>query len=299
MQKSLIIANFKMNPTSAASARALLGGIKRGLSSVRNVEVVVAPPFPYLALAGSTAGRIRLGAQNVFWEEAGAFTGEVSPAMLRDLGVSYVIVGHSERRRIFSENDEMVNHKVRIALAHRLIPVIAIGEDLEESQEVVPPILAHQLSRALAGIPKKRLRGIVIAYEPVWAIGTGTADTPDNATRRAIYIRQRLTKLLGSSLASTIRILYGGSVTSKNAASFLARDIRGIGFKIAGMTIALENARNLVAKLAWALWPAWVWFSVMATANHFWLDVVAGVAVAVVALAIVHRRRLVRLLRTA
>ena len=251
MLQPLVIANFKMNPASTTVARALLGAIGRGVRHhLRRVEVVVALPFPYLVLASRPSG-LKLGAQNVFWEETGAFTGEVSAPMLRDLGVRYVIIGHSERRRLLGESDVMINRKVKAVLKANLIPVIAIGEEMHESQEVVPPILSQQLSKALADIPKKKLTGIVIAYEPVWAIGTGRAETPDNATRRAIYIRQLLTKIAGSTIATTIRILYGGSVTAKNAAAFLADDIRGMeGLLVGGASLAAQEFILIVSAVA-------------------------------------------------
>ncbi len=251
MVKPLIIGNFKMNPTSFARASELLRRIAAGLRGRRGVEVFLAPPFPYLR-AGRAIGRsIGLAAQDVFWENAGAYTGEVSPLMLRDLGVRAVIVGHSERRRILGERDEMVNQKVRAVLKARLMPIIAIGEESRESHDVVPPALFEQLSRAVASIPKQQLRGAAVAYEPVWAIGTGRADTPDNATRRALYIRKLLTKFLGNRIADTIRILYGGSVTSKNAASFLSRDIRGMeGLLVGSASLDASEFIAIVASVA-------------------------------------------------
>lgn len=251
MPKPLVIANFKMNPVAMSAARGLLAQIFKNLARIRSVEVVVAPPFPYLALARTLTREAKLGAQNVFWETAGAFTGEVSPAMLRDLGVRYCIIGHSERRRILGESDAMVNKKVASALQAGLTPVIAIGEEVQESQEVVPPILSQQLSRSIHGIPKKKLSGIVVAYEPVWAIGTGQADTPDNATRRAIYIRQLLTKIVGAPIANTIRIIYGGSVTAKNASTFLSEDIRGMeGLLVGSASLQAGEFIRLVESVA-------------------------------------------------
>lgn len=247
--RPLIVANWKMNPSSERAARTLFGRLKRNLAGVSGVDVVVAPPFPYLGL-GRGGRSFRLASQDTFWENAGAYTGEVSPAMLKDLGVRYVLIGHSERRRVLGEEDEMVNRKVRAALRARLAPIIAIGEETRESQETVPPILFQQLSAALKDIPRRMLRGITIAYEPIWAISTtpgARLDTPDHATRRAIYIRKILTKMLGVRIADTIRIIYGGSVRAKNAADFLAHDIRGMeGLLVGGASLDADEFAAIV-----------------------------------------------------
>lgn len=238
--KPLVIANWKMNPTSQRTARSLFERSRRYLAGVRGVEVVIAPPFPYLGLV---EGRktFRLAAQNVFWEMSGPYTGEVSPAMLQDLGVYYVLVGHSERRRILGEHGEAISRKVHAVIRAGMVPVLAIGEDARESEEVVPKTLFVQLSEALSGVPKRVLQGVVIAYEPIWAISTmpgAKSATPDHATRRAIYIRKLLVRSLGSRIADTIRIIYGGSVSAKNAADYIARDIRGMeGLLIGGASL--------------------------------------------------------------
>ena len=245
--KPLIIANWKMNPSTLDGAVSLARRIERGLANIKNAEVVIAPPFPFLTSVGRLLRRAQLGSQNVFSQSHGAYTGEVSAPMLRDLRVEYVLIGHSERRRILGESDEVINQKVRAVLNSRLTPVIAIGEELHESQAVVPKILHHELGRAIAGMSRRKLSRVVIAYEPVWAIGTGRADTPDNATRRAIYIRKFLTKFLGRGVADTIRILYGGSVNAKNAASFIARDIRGMeGLLVGGASLDAEEFVRIV-----------------------------------------------------
>lgn len=254
MPKPLIIANWKMNPASARAVRTLLRRVAAGIRGVRGVSVVVAPPFPYLAQARAFRRVFALGAQDVFWEDEGAYTGAVSPRMLRDLGVRYCIIGHSERRRVFGESDEVVNRKVKAALKARLIPIIAIGEEHRESQEVVPAALARELSGAIAGVPKRSCRHIAVAYEPVWAISTtpgARPDTPDNATRRAIYIRKLLTKLVGRRTADAIPILYGGSVNAKNAVAFLSHDIRGMeGLLVGGASLRPEEFGAIVKSVA-------------------------------------------------
>ncbi len=253
MAKPLIIANWKVNPVSAAAARGLFGRIGRGLARARGVEVAVAPPFPYLPLL-RPGRKVKLAAQDVFWEERGAYTGEVSAPMLRDLGVSYVIIGHSERRRIFGEGDEAINRKVRAVLKAGLVPVVAIGEEALESNEVVPQELARQLSQALLGIASPKLAGAVVAYEPVWAISTrpgSRPDTPDNATRRALYIRKLIMKMLPRRTADTIRVIYGGSVNAKNGAQFISRDIRGMeGLLVGGASLNPKEFVEIVRSVS-------------------------------------------------
>lgn len=249
--KPLIIGNWKMNPASRREAETLARSVRRGIAGSRRVEVAIAPPFPFLESVGKNRGSVALAAQDVFWEQSGAYTGEVSAAMLRDFGARYVIVGHSERRRIRGEDDAVVNRKIRAALRARLIPVLAIGEGANAGGEVVPKAIGMQLAGALAGIPKAALAGTVVAYEPVWAVGTGNPDTPDNATRRAIYIRKLLADRLGRRIADSIRILYGGSVQRANAASFIAHDIRGMeGLLVGGASLKADEFVGIVCAVA-------------------------------------------------
>jgi triosephosphate isomerase len=187
-------------------------------------EVVVCPPFICLpaakeALEGSN---IRLGAQNMYWEEQGAFTGEVAPGMLTEAGVEYVIIGHSERRQYFSETDDMVNRKMLSAVSHNLIPIICVGETLEQREQgVTEKVVDTQTRAALNGLTADVADRIVIAYEPVWAIGTGRTASSDDANEVIGYIRKVVESVLGSQAASRIRILYGGSVKPENAAELM------------------------------------------------------------------------------
>ncbi len=242
-----------MNPTSARAARVLFANFRRLLAGVRGVEVAIAPPFPYLGLARGRRA-FRLAAQDVFWEASGPYTGEVSAAMLRDLGVRYVLIGHSERRRVFGEGKETISRKIHAVIRAGLVPILAVGEDRRESEEVVPKTLFLQLQEALAGIPKRAVRGIVIAYEPVWALSTsagGKPATPDEATRRALYIRKLLVKTLGPRIAATIRIVYGGSVSARNAADYLASDIRGMeGLLVGGASLQPREFGAIVKAVA-------------------------------------------------
>ncbi|MDP3727038.1 MAG: triose-phosphate isomerase [bacterium] len=235
--KPLIVANWKMNPSSERVAKAMFRRLRRKLTGVSGVEIAVAPPFPYLTI-GRGGRPFRLAAQDVFWENAGAYTGEVSPAILADLGVSYVIVGHSERRRILGEDDGMVNRKVRAVLAADMAPIVAVGEERSEAEEVVPNSLSLELAAALHGVPRRLLRRVIVMYEPVWAI-SGTPGSkpasPDHATRRAIYLRKLLTKLAGRRIADAVRIMYGGSVSAANAANFISRDVRGMDGLVVGV----------------------------------------------------------------
>lgn len=249
MAKPLIVANWKMNPAAFREAERLFLAAREGVKRVRGVNVVICPPFPWLAGLSQKYSKpsCAFGAQDVFWAESGAYTGEVSPLMLKSSRVKYVIVGHSERRRFLGETDEAVNKKVRAVLKAGLIPIIAIGEDVQDSQDVVPSVIARELHGALHGLARRQIGRTVIAYEPVWAIGTGKADTPDNATRRAIYIRKLLVRMAGAEIASSVRILYGGSVTAKNAASFLSTDIRGMdGLLVGGASLKAGEFVNIV-----------------------------------------------------
>ena len=186
---------------------------------MKGVEVAVAPPFTALyavrkELEGSS---IRLAAQNLFWEEKGAFTGEISPLMLKEVGCQYVIIGHSERRQFFGETDETVNRRMKAALSQGLNPIFCIGETLKEREEEKTfSVIESQLEEGPKGIGEKEMRKMVVAYEPVWAIGTGKTATPEQAEEVHRFIRQKLEKLYSREIAEEIRIQYGGSVTPEN-----------------------------------------------------------------------------------
>ena len=228
-----------MNPTSLAEARELFDSF----SSVDSKhEIIVCPPYVYLSEL-SKSSRLSLGAQNCHWEDKGAFTGEVSPAMLRDLGVEYVIAGHSERRWLMGETDEIVNKKVLAILNNKMIPILAVGErekDIEAENSV-----KEQVEKAVTGVSKEKLSNIIFAYEPVWAIGTGLADNPDNALSMALLIRKTLAKIIGEGPASKVKVLYGGSVDSKNASDFLNQD--GIdGLLVGGASVRKEEFKKIL-----------------------------------------------------
>ncbi|RJQ37346.1 triose-phosphate isomerase [Candidatus Parcubacteria bacterium] len=254
MHSLLVIANWKMNPPTAKAARSLAAAVASALRGARGIELVIAPPFPYLDAVRRAAPRAKLAAQDAYPLASGPVTGAVSAAMLKDAAVRYTIVGHSERRRLFQESDGFINAKIRALLAAGITPVLAIGEQAQESQAVVPKAIATQLRAGLAGIAARDIARVVVAYEPVWAISTtpgAKPDTPDNATRRAIYIRKLLVQMIGRKRAEGVRIIYGGSVNAKNAATFIARDIRGMeGMLVGGASLKPDEFRVLVRSVA-------------------------------------------------
>ncbi len=230
MRKPFVAGNWKMNKT-VEQARSLVAELLPGMQAVSNVEQVICPPFPALtALANMLSGtEIGLGAQNLHWEAQGAFTGEVSPAMVKEF-CQYVIIGHSERRSYFGETDATVNKKVKAALGVGLVPIVCVGETLAENEAGrTSEVVMRQIIQGLDGIPAGQAEQIVIAYEPVWAIGTGRAATASGANAViAETIRIPMTALFGAQLAQATRVLYGGSVTAANAREFFGQpDIDG------------------------------------------------------------------------
>jgi triosephosphate isomerase len=231
MRKKIIAANWKMNMTQGESAR-FVESFLRDIGEINDVEVVIIPPFtaiPKVTEALGKAPNIKLGAQNMYWEKSGAFTGEISAPLLRDLFVHYVVLGHSERRTLFGETDEMVNRKVRAAHEGKLRPIVCVGETLDQRDKgKVKEILSLQLRGSLAGISPKELQETVIAYEPVWAIGTGRNATPQQAQEAHAFIRQTLREMTDETTAERVRIQYGGSVKPENARELMSQaDIDG------------------------------------------------------------------------
>jgi triosephosphate isomerase (TIM) len=230
MRKPFVAGNWKMNKTGE-EARILVAELLPELQKYPSADRAVCPPFPYLMsvsamLAGTGVG---LGAQNMYWEEAGAFTGEVSPKMVAEF-CQYVILGHSERRAYFGETDETVNKKVKAAFANGLIPIMCVGETLDENESGrTAEVVGRQVRAGLQGLDAARAPELVIAYEPVWAIGTGRAASAEGANAvLADIIRPALKEMFGEDTAQAVRIQYGGSVTGKNAAEFFGMpDIDG------------------------------------------------------------------------
>jgi triosephosphate isomerase len=229
-RKRIIAGNWKMNKT-ASESQTLAEEIKRDLAECSDVEVVLCPPFTSLPAVADVVGEtaIKFGAQNMHWEASGAFTGEISPYMLRSLYCHFVILGHSERRTYFGETDAIVNKKAKAALAASLTPIICVGETIEERQsEKHMDVVRTQLQGSLAEIEAADMKKIVIAYEPVWAIGTGLTATPDQAQEMHAFIRSVLADMANEDVAQSIRIQYGGSMKPANAEELLAKpDIDG------------------------------------------------------------------------
>ena len=230
MRTPLVAGNWKMHKTLAEAVE-LGRALKGELGAGDNCDVVVCPPFPYLqAVAQSLEGSaIALGAQDMHWEEEGAFTGAVSAAMILTSGGSYVILGHSERRQYFGESDESVNSKLITALRSNLTPVVCVGEHLEERRDGrAEEVVLRQVQGALIGLQTADVARVIFAYEPVWAIGTGETATPDQAQEVHALMRAALGRTYGDEVAQQLRLLYGGSVKSENAAELFAQpDIDG------------------------------------------------------------------------
>jgi triosephosphate isomerase len=231
MRKKIVAANWKMNMTQAESAR-FVESLLLELGDIADVEVVIIPPFTAIAKVTESLGKaqnIKVGAQNMHWERNGPFTGEISAALLRDLFVRYVVLGHSERRTLFGETDEVVNLKVRAAHEATLRPIVCVGETLEQRDRGnVKKILSIQLRGSLEGLSAKELQETVIAYEPVWAIGTGRNATPGEAQEAHVFIRHTLREMSDEATADRIRIQYGGSVKPDNARDLMSQpDIDG------------------------------------------------------------------------
>ena len=251
MRVPLVVANWKMNGT-IAEARPLASAVKDGLKRTRGVEVVLCPPFTAIAavaevLAGSA---IAVGAQNCHWEASGAFTGEVSPVMLAELGCRLVILGHSERRQHLGETDEVVNRKLRAVLTHGLTPLLCVGETAEERRQGLTfHVVEGHLRGGLAGCPPDDISQCVLAYEPVWAIGTGVNATRSQVAEVHGYLRGLLSELVSKEAAQTVRILYGGSVKAENVAS-LVQDPEIDGTLVGGASLQAATFVAIVKKAA-------------------------------------------------
>ncbi|OGW90880.1 MAG: triose-phosphate isomerase [Omnitrophica bacterium RIFCSPHIGHO2_02_FULL_63_14] len=248
-RRPLIAGNWKLNKTVNEAAQ-LVTLIKRRSREFGICEVVVCPPYTALsevaeALIGTEIG---LGAQDLYWEDKGAFTGEVSGPLIRDAGATHVIIGHSERRQFFHETDDTVNKKTRAALKCGLTPIVCVGETLKEREaDQTLRVLEKQLKDGLAGFSAGEASRIVIAYEPVWAIGTGKVATPDQAEAAHAFIRSKLSAAFGAETAADIRILYGGSVKPDNIASLAAQaDIDGA--LVGGASLDANDFLEIIVK---------------------------------------------------
>ena len=251
MRKTIIAGNWKMykNITEAIE---LSNGLKRELFKLdfESTEVVLCPPFTALAEVAEILSEsdIGLGAQNMYWQDEGAFTGEVSALMLKDAGCQYVIIGHSERRQFFAESNETVNKKLKAALKHELTPIVCLGENLQERElNKTFTVIQDQIKQGLIDIDAEQMQKVVIAYEPVWAIGTGKTATPKQAQEVHKYIRDSLKKIYGDDLAQSVRIQYGGSVKPENILELMAQpDVDGA--LVGGASLKIDSFVAIVTK---------------------------------------------------
>ncbi len=247
----LVAGNWKMNKTVPESL-ALAADIVAGLPRLDDVEVALLPPFTSLwpvSTSGIGDTGVVLGAQDLYWEDSGAYTGEISPAMLSGW-CRYALIGHSERRRLFGETDATVNRKVQAALSHGLRPLVAVGETLEENESGrTEDVLSRQVPEGLAGLDESQGLELVMAYEPVWAIGTGRTAAPEHAEQSCGLIRRLVARALGPAVAESVRILYGGSVTPANAAELVTQP-NVDGALVGGASLVAADFLAIVAAAA-------------------------------------------------
>ena len=251
MRTPIIAGNWKMHKTIAEAAQ-LAGAVCAGVSGIQGVDVVLCPPFTALSAVKNIleGTQVALGAQNMYWETHGAFTGEVSPLMLAGL-CDYVILGHSERRQFFGETDEGVNKKIKAALTHKLTPIVCMGENLHQNEAgQTATFVGGQVKVAFEGVSAEQAATVIVAYEPIWAIGTGKNADPSTANSIiGLSIRGALAHLYGEDIAQQIRVQYGGSVKPDNIANFMAQpDIDGA--LVGGASLTVENFLPLVQAAA-------------------------------------------------
>lgn len=251
MRKGLVVGNWKMNKIKK-EAVTLATEIKKALVSSYEIEVVLCPPFTVLRDVYETIkdSKLKLGGQDLFWEREGAFTGEVSGYLLKDCGCEFVIVGHSERRRYLKETNEMISKKIKSALKEGLIPILCVGETLEEREKgVTQQVIRTQLIEGIGGLHNEQAVKLVIAYEPVWAIGTGRTAYPYQAEEVQKFIREWIRERFSPVCAENVRILYGGSVTSANIGELIKEeDIDGV--LVGGASLKSESFIEIIKKSA-------------------------------------------------
>ena len=247
MRKPIIAGNWKMNNTIKAAVE-LVNGLKRELSNVETVDIVVCPAFTALSDVNEITmdSNIALGAQNIFWEEKGAFTAEIAPNMLVDAGCKYVIIGHSERRQYFAETNEIVSKRIKAALSVGLKPIVCVGEVLAEREAGKTfDVIKNHVTGSLAGLSNDDMRSIVLAYEPVWAIGTGKTATKEQAQEVHKYIRGLLKELFNDEVASETRIQYGGSVKPENIKELMSQEDLD-GALVGGASLKIDSFSAIV-----------------------------------------------------
>ncbi len=246
-RKPIIAGNWKLNKT-LKEAIELVMLLKRRIGDLPNVEIVVCPPYTALSEVSEILmeSDIRLGAQDIYWEEKGAFTGEISASLIKDAGAQYVIIGHSERRQFFHETDETVNKKTKAALKNHLTPIVCVGETLgERESKKTFKVIETQLKGGFMNFSPEEMGRLVIAYEPVWAIGTGKVATPEQAQEVHAFIRKEISKAFGNEVAQHLRILYGGSVKPDNISNLMGEgDIDGA--LVGGASLDVDQFSEIV-----------------------------------------------------
>jgi triosephosphate isomerase len=249
MRKTIIAGNWKMYKT-IKDGQALAVALKRELYKIENVDIVICPAYTLLAYLADDLedSNIAIGAQDIYWQEEGAFTGEVSPLMLLDAGCRYVIVGHSERRQFFGDTNETVNKKIKACLKHGLTPIVCVGENLQEREaNKTFRVIEDHINNGLVDISSSDMLNLVIAYEPVWAIGTGKTATPEQAQEVHKFIRDLLKKNYGQEVADSVRIQYGGSVKPENITELMNKpDVDGA--LVGGASLKAESFSAIVIK---------------------------------------------------
>jgi triosephosphate isomerase len=248
MRKSFIAGNWKMN-TDVHSSVKLAEGVVAGCKDVVDkVDVAVCPPFVYLQQAGKAlqSSHIALGSQDIYFEQKGAFTGEISAAMLKDVGCTYALCGHSERRHVIGETDELINKKVHASILGGLLPILCVGELLEERKaNKTAEVVTRHMKKGLAGLSAEKVSAVTIAYEPVWAIGTGLTATPQQAQEVHAMIRKLIAEMYDRKIADAMRIQYGGSVKPDNAAELMSQeDVDGL--LVGGASLKAEDFTAIV-----------------------------------------------------
>ncbi len=234
-----------MNPESQKKAEQFFNNIQKGIKNTKNVEIIICPPFIYLAKLKSLTSKLKIGAQNCHYKEKGAYTGEISPSMLKNLKCEYVIIGHSERRNEFKETDEMINKKLLAIFKSKLKPILCVGE---KQKEQMITAIKSQLKIGLKNINRAKAQDLIIAYEPIWAIGTGNFCDPNDVLEVNLFIKQTLSKIYNRKLAEEIPILYGGSVNANNADSYIKIGKMN-GVLVGGSSLDSSEFINIIKKI--------------------------------------------------
>ena len=246
MKKLLVVGNWKANPMTLDRAKKLFIDIRKGVRNISDVETVVTPPFPFIEATNklSPSGRIGVGAQEVFYEMGGAYTGEVSLSMLQSVGVKYVIIGHSERRKM-GVTDEVVAKKVALVLKYNLTAIVCVGETKRDKNGNYLDFVRDEIKQVLKVVKPSQLKNLVLAYEPIWAIGTGKTATPQDAQEMKIFFQKVISDTIGRAAVAKIRIIYGGSVKKHNAEELLRKG-EVDGFLVGGASLVADEFVGIV-----------------------------------------------------